>query len=467
MTYYAHSAPPGGSPQTVKAHLSEVARLAREFAGPLGASDEAELAGLLHDIGKYTCLFQRRLAGQEHGLDHWSPGAWVALRQYGSIAAALAVQGHHVGLQRGDKASLRALEPAHLASSHPQQLRVTATSPEPLLRCLEEDHLRVAAPQSPLCSAPGATAAAMLNVRMLFSALVDADFLDTEQHFQGGRPRGIDLKAPHALELVQSRVARLRATGLASPDVQALRDDLWDACLLAGEGAPGLYTLSAPTGAGKTLAMLGFALRHAASHGSLPPRFRRVVVVIPYLSIIDQTVKEYRALFESEFGKHIVFAFHTRPEYVGSLQEALIALGPDGTIPDHRRLCVVGPPGADGESDGVDGEDDDDRDGDDESDGDCDGEDESLGDAEDDDGGGLDGVPPLPVADVGTGGGGCCCGAFWNSRIAMSTARHIRSNISSQDARIDNQPDRSPRPGQGSGHRRDVPGAVFSIQCRR
>lgn len=316
MTYCAHSKNRQGQEQPLKEHLSEVARLAGEFAGVFEAGEEAELAGLLHDIGKYSERFRDRLDGKETGLDHWSPGAWIALgRPHQSIAAALAIQGHHIGLQKGDRASLGAMDLKRLAEAHPLNLRLTETAPDVLMQRLTAEGLAVPSVGQRLCPTLQVSAAAMLDVRMLFSALVDADFLDTERHFREARRPGLALQPERAFELVERHVTDLGRTSSTSPTVQALRDDLWSACLEASQGPPGLYTLSAPTGAGKTLAMLGFALRHAVHHlpsdPTKPPRFRRVVVVVPYLSIIDQTVKVYQKLFEKEFGPEYVLEHHS------------------------------------------------------------------------------------------------------------------------------------------------------------
>ena len=102
MAYLAHSANAAGRPQTLAEHLRRTAEIAALFASSFGASDEARLAGLLHDLGKYGDLFQLRLRGEVHGVDHWSAGAWVGLSMHRNIAAALAVQGHHIGLQQLD-----------------------------------------------------------------------------------------------------------------------------------------------------------------------------------------------------------------------------------------------------------------------------------------------------------------------------------------------------------------------------
>src|ERR1017187_8179282 len=112
--YFAHSANDDGKWNPLRSHLAEVAERARGFAAVFEAGDDAYLAGLLHDLGKYGDLFQERLKGRESGLDHWSMGASVCLERYRSCETALAIQGHHVGLQWWDRDELRRLLPREL-----------------------------------------------------------------------------------------------------------------------------------------------------------------------------------------------------------------------------------------------------------------------------------------------------------------------------------------------------------------
>lgn len=100
MVYFAHSKNKAGQRHLLAEHLRSVSELAGGFAEASGHAEEARLAGLLHDLGKYGDLFQRRLEGKEHGLDHWSMGAWLALSQHKAVAAALAIQGHHIILSK-------------------------------------------------------------------------------------------------------------------------------------------------------------------------------------------------------------------------------------------------------------------------------------------------------------------------------------------------------------------------------
>lgn len=312
--FYAHSASTRDGWEPLRAHLWDVAERAGLFAANFGAAEEARFAGLLHDLGKYSERFTRRLEGLEKGLDHWSAGAWAALTELrqGGIGAALAIQGHHIGLQ--SPGSLRELgDPACLATRHPLGLQLTETDFPALLTRIAEDGLLLPRFDRSLFDRKDPKAAGMLDVRMLFSALVDADFLETEAHFQRGpddgklyRPPGPDLRPLEALALLEDHLARLGAASRAATEVSKMRADLLRACEEAGSLSPGLFTLSAPTGAGKTLAMLAFALRHAASH-----RLSRIVIAVPFLSIIEQTVKVYRDLFAPVFGDPYVLEHHS------------------------------------------------------------------------------------------------------------------------------------------------------------
>lgn len=308
--YLAHSGGPEWDPDLLRFHLRAVAERAAQFASVFGASEEARLAGVLHDLGKYGDLFQRRLKGEERGIDHWCAGAWVALKEYrdAGIASALAIQGHHIGLQQADKSSLSNLSPEKMSRPHPMALRLSDTDMQELLRRFQEDELSL--PNSDDISASlykglGAPAAgAMLDVRMLFSVLVDADFIETHAHFRRDSDSNrrypdpaLPLDPERGLNALTRYVASLRKGSKAAPEVNRVRTDLLDACLKAACLEPGLFTLTAPTGAGKTLSMLAFALKHALRYD-----LRRIVTVIPYLTIIEQTVREYRKVFKENLG---------------------------------------------------------------------------------------------------------------------------------------------------------------------
>lgn len=319
MVYIAHT-PANGHPDPVICHLRNTARLARASAAAF-APFEAEIAALAHDLGKYGRPFQNRLRGKASGVDHWSPGAWFLLQRYRELgfAPALAVQGHHIGLQSATKSNLDALNPARLAIDHPLKLTLSEPDPAVLEACYKADGGIFPEP------APGASSrfiehlrsnlavAAMLDVRMIFSSLVDADYLATEAHFNRARdgayafrPPGRRLDPKWALGRLDSYLSAVRSASMADPQVRALREDLQRACAEAATCPPGLFTLTAPTGSGKTIAMLVFALRHALAHG-----LRRIIVVLPFLSLIEQTAGVYRQIFGDDHETPYVLEDHS------------------------------------------------------------------------------------------------------------------------------------------------------------
>ena len=305
--YLAHRSATSGQEEPLSEHLKLVAERARSYASVFDAADEAYLAGLLHDLGKYGDLFQQRLRGEAKAIDHWSAGAWVALKDYKLIAAALAIQGHHIGLQVGSRDSLLGLNPHKLVAQHPLGLRLSERDADKLMTVLKDDSVPVISTdsvQSALSASLAQTAASMLDVRMLFSALVDADFVETEAWFHMDRDgrrhyreEGLPLGPANALARLQSHLVEVAESSYACPSITQLRADLLRSCLEAAPLPQGLFTLTAPTGSGKTFSMLAFALAHAAKH-----KLERIVVVIPYLTIIEQTTAVYRKVFEPFFG---------------------------------------------------------------------------------------------------------------------------------------------------------------------
>lgn len=312
---YAHSANANGDWHPLAEHLLCVSRLATKFAANASWGDEAALAGLLHDLGKYADRFQARLRGLDSGLDHWSQGAWVALAEHRAIAAALAIQGHHVGLQRANTDALRRMNLQSLTHNHPFGLGLSDADHMRLKQRAEAEGLIPHTPAQtalPLQNGMAQAVANMLDVRLLFSCLVDADFLDTESHFEGNaqgkrpRPEVPKLDASAAIAALDTHMTKLRsaATG-AQAEVRQTREALWSAAERSGQMQPGLFTLTAPTGSGKTLAMLKFALEHAARHN-----LKRVVLAVPFLSVIEQTAREYRKVFKS-FPDNFVLEHHS------------------------------------------------------------------------------------------------------------------------------------------------------------
>jgi len=296
MTFYAHTAEDeqgrplpesSGQWQPLRTHLRNVASLAKRFAAPLNFENEAELAGLLHDLGKYRDEFQAYLCGQRESsieTQHAIYGATWALFPHQQLGTFLAVAGHHAGLHD--------LCDAQTVAQRPEIM----DSVETVVQRFESE-------LGPLPSPPGIPGfletaqqpdlAADLYVRMLFSCLVDADRLDTAC-WPASPPDDAPLLAERLLEHVEQERARKQAQNPSS-SLGTLRNQIFDACREAGSLSQGFFSLTVPTGGGKTLSAMAFALAHARKHG-----LRRVIVVIPYLSIIEQNAAEYRSILGSD-----------------------------------------------------------------------------------------------------------------------------------------------------------------------
>ena len=145
--YFAHSANGHGDWHQLADHLASVSRMAKEFLQGWNGAEEAALAGLLHDLGKYGDRFQARLHGKDQGLDHWSQGASLALKHH-AVAAALAIEGHHIGLQRGSKDSLKRLLPDNLPAAVLQGLALSEPNVERLQSRAAKDGLKFITPAS-------------------------------------------------------------------------------------------------------------------------------------------------------------------------------------------------------------------------------------------------------------------------------------------------------------------------------
>ena len=281
-------------------HLSNVAKLAGQFAAPLNLTNEARLAGLLHDLGKYREEFQAYLRGERGSsveTQHAIFGAAWAMER--SLASTQPVAGHHAGLHDcGDLPGMLA-KPA---------LRITQTVPELIIRL--EIELGPLPPPPPLPSWVKNELAAECYTRLLFSCLVDADRLDTACQPETPPPDRV-LQTGQLLEQVHAE-RRSKAKANPGSPLAVLRNRIFDTAIERAALPPGFFSLTVPTGGGKTLASMAFALAHAKAHG-----LRRVIVVIPYLSIIEQNAAEYRRIL----GEEVVLENHSGVRPKDDLEE--------------------------------------------------------------------------------------------------------------------------------------------------
>lgn len=299
---WAHSENLAGLRHRLDDHLRGTATLASRFAEPFGGAGVAWWLGLLHDAGKASCEWQRRLlevtgTGRPVGIDHKLLGARLA-RERGLGSFALAVAGHHGGLMSPSMldGKLRSLTGAEKSRE--------GDALEVLERVLPEigDTAHVELPgfwQDRLVRE--------MAIRLCFSALCDADFLDTAAHFSGSASPAI--RAGTDFRMLRDRYERAREallSGRHPSPVDAARETVYQACLRASASQPGVFRLAAPTGSGKTISVGGFALHHAAAH-----KLRRVVVAVPFLTITEQNAQVYRDLLEPPGAGGIVLEHHS------------------------------------------------------------------------------------------------------------------------------------------------------------
>mgnify|MGYP000967208241 CR=1 FL=1 len=298
MIYYAKSPNPQGYQQTVKEHLLAVAELAQKFGTPMGLATAAELAGQTHDFGKYSQAFQEVLSGTRIGIDHAMGGACYLEAVYrGSVGARPvieAVNGHHNGLVAYDE-----IRSELHAVADPRKRPCGNGGKTPAIEDKEQLQAANAAFRKdfpsfkpPMLSAPPiAELESMLYTRMLFSCLVDADYTasalnDDSTYLDRAENNSFD---PQALlkKLTEYRDG-IRQSSTADRSLNTYRDRVFEQCGKMGNEPEGLYTLTAPTGTGKTLALLHFALRHCLKHGK-----QRIIMVLPFLTLAEQSAEVY------------------------------------------------------------------------------------------------------------------------------------------------------------------------------
>ena len=290
--YLAHSpteAQPGG--QLLKEHLENVSRLSEAFCGAFDAEKDGRLCGLYHDIGKYSLAFQRRLEGGQERVDHSTAGALLMFDKR-NIPAAMCIAGHHAGL--ADLGTKNDLSETFMG-------RINSAKKGGLEDCgAWRTELSDAIPQG------GESRAGLGNyfyTKMLFSALTDADWLDTEAYFLN---QPLLLKAIEIDALLKKLNKFIAPWWNAESEINIRRCKILKSAIEHGNDSPGLFSMTVPTGGGKTVSSMAFALNHAVEHG-----MRRIIYVIPYCSILEQT----QSIFEKIFGNENVTAHYSGAEF--------------------------------------------------------------------------------------------------------------------------------------------------------
>lgn len=289
--YYAHSCDfPETEWQLLEDHLKAVGSIAASKAAHFGAEEWAEVEGLLHDLGKYCPEFQQRLRGSNRRVDHATWGARVACERYKNlgILLAYAIAGHHTGLADG----LRLDRPQSIT---PLSDRLAAPPDTELDEAWQSEITLKPRPAPPTLNMVEEYTGKLFQMsvlgRMLYSCLVDADFLDTEAFYNRIENTPLrDSSFPTMTELKQQLDFYMSQPRFNATDgINGIRQRILSHVRRQAELEPGLFSLNVPTGGGKTLASLTFALDHAVRHGK-----RRVILVIPFTSIVEQNARVWR-----------------------------------------------------------------------------------------------------------------------------------------------------------------------------
>jgi CRISPR-associated endonuclease/helicase Cas3 len=288
-------------------HLQEVGALAADYASAFGARDWGRLAGEWHDLGKLQPDFQRYIRGEiEKGPPHAWLGAIHALAADPRLGLpmASAIAAHHGGLANVTADEANGQPAGNTLSDSVAQWRPqygTFRSALPTVAALPPLPAHVN-------DGPADKGRVELFTRFLFSALIDADRTATARFYAKHVPAltAADLSYDDVPTLAARLDAEIDAMPpKGSPAVIALRREVLAACRAAAPQPPGRFTLTVPTGGGKTLSAMSFALNHAKAHG-----LRRVIVVIPYTSIIEQSSRVYAGVLDAP-GRNNVIEHHS------------------------------------------------------------------------------------------------------------------------------------------------------------
>lgn len=281
MRYIAHK--DGEREQSIKEHLEGTAERAGEFAEKFGKKEWGYCCGMLHDIGKYSEEFQRKIQEDTNDrVDHATAGAQVCKERGGYYSIlSYCIAGHHAGLpDYGNTAmssSLCGRWKKRICDYHAykDEIKIPKLDTDPIVFSKDRN----------MDFALGTF------IRMLYSCLVDADFLDTESFMKNG---DTGRNSGESMETLQNRLEKHISEWLKNTDTDTIngrRTEILKNCIKEGKQKEGIFRLTVPTGGGKTLASLAFALEHAVKNHK-----DRIIYVIPYTSIIEQNAQVFREI---------------------------------------------------------------------------------------------------------------------------------------------------------------------------
>lgn len=307
--------------QTLSEHANEVARRAEAFAEKFGMGLWGRTLGLLHDAGKASAGFRKRLEGGKP-VDHSTAGAKIAVDRYGAGGwfMAYALIGHHGGAPNGKVWSeCSRSQSAFLRTPLKNRLESEIESYDAFFELMETgeidlpDIVQLGAPMRPgrtFESTARKAFSVFVLEHFLYSSLVDSDYLDTERFMT---PEASEAREARELANMEELLAKLEShmadlmEKAGDTSVNRARRSVYEDCLATAVQPSGLYTMTVPTGGGKTLSSMAFGLRHAVEQG-----MERVIVAIPYTSIVEQTAATLKAIFGAEnvVEHHSNYDFH-------------------------------------------------------------------------------------------------------------------------------------------------------------
>jgi CRISPR-associated endonuclease/helicase Cas3 len=283
--YIAHSKNENGLEHGLSDHLTAVAKLMVGFTENPDYQEVFNVAGLLHDLGKYQPAFQKYLreGGRRGSVPHASWGAGLGKR-YKQVEAAFAIEGHHKGLpDKGDLLTdlYEFDEPEHSVFN----LIIAEFFKENQLNEVDFHYTDIGL----------RGAGKEFFIRMLFSALTDADWLDTECHFNWDISEKRKSKVFDVAYLLDKLENDLRSKSKVGY-LNVLRNKVRAYAISKAQSDTGFFSMTLPTGMGKTLASVSWALHHAKYN-----ELKRIIIVLPFISIIDQTAEELKRIFGEEW----------------------------------------------------------------------------------------------------------------------------------------------------------------------
>lgn len=276
--------------QTVKEHLEGTAKLSGEFAKKFGKEEWGYCCGYLHDIGKYSVEFQHKI--RENGneqIDHSTAGAKVCVEKGGLYPImSYCIAGHHAGLPNYGSSQDGGFESTLMGRMKKTLKDYSAYQDEIEIPKVTTVPIAYGETKNPDFSLS-------VFIRRLYSCLVDADFLDTEAFMKKGE---IKRDTGESIEILLQKLEKYVSKWLLNKEINTVngrRTEILRNCLEARKREKGLFRLTVPTGGGKTVASLAFALRHAVYNN-----MDRIIYVIPYTSIIEQNAQIFRSILGDE-----------------------------------------------------------------------------------------------------------------------------------------------------------------------